>query len=327
MTVRAYSSLDSGAPALSGSRLIDRLRQVLMACLVDGYGSKPGAGWTVGHNHADGFSLGNGEGFINFVHQSGSVVTVYVMESITSGAAALAVGDNRRSGPWYEGSTQTGRQYLVCGSVVNGSSPHWSVVADALTVSLLVSGSAASADLSGVAGNAATLHFGRYINPSGLHAFCSLGGSPVTSGANDAWGFQGMALRHPLTGVVEQGLDPRYRASAAAFSNAGGATARNSNVIDKLHPVRAAIECYGAGVSGGTNTSAAIYAGRLRGIIADPFMACLPASQLLPLLGGANTWQGRVTLLTLPGGKQVMPFMPTTAERSAFVSLDPADWG
>ncbi len=68
MTVRMYSSLDAGAPTLpnlSSQRLIDNLKIVLKACLVDGYGSQAAAGWTVGHEHADGFSLGNGDGFIN----------------------------------------------------------------------------------------------------------------------------------------------------------------------------------------------------------------------------------------------------------------------
>lgn len=44
MTVRLYSSADAGAPQLSGAS--GDLVAVLDACLVNGYGSKPGAGWT-----------------------------------------------------------------------------------------------------------------------------------------------------------------------------------------------------------------------------------------------------------------------------------------
>lgn len=44
MTVRVYSSADVGAPVLNMSS--GSLVNVLDACLVNGYGSKPGAGWT-----------------------------------------------------------------------------------------------------------------------------------------------------------------------------------------------------------------------------------------------------------------------------------------
>ena len=43
MTVRVYSSADVGAPVLNMSS--GSLVAVLDACLVNGYGSKPGSGW------------------------------------------------------------------------------------------------------------------------------------------------------------------------------------------------------------------------------------------------------------------------------------------
>lgn len=45
MAVQVYYSNDVGAPTLSGTA--GALATILKACLVDGYGSKPGAGWTV----------------------------------------------------------------------------------------------------------------------------------------------------------------------------------------------------------------------------------------------------------------------------------------
>lgn len=45
MPVRVYSSIDAGAPALRGNTPGD-LINLLKKCLVDGYGSKVGAGWT-----------------------------------------------------------------------------------------------------------------------------------------------------------------------------------------------------------------------------------------------------------------------------------------
>ena len=44
MTVRIYKSTDSGAPTLTGQAF--SLISLLLACLVDGYGSKAAAGWT-----------------------------------------------------------------------------------------------------------------------------------------------------------------------------------------------------------------------------------------------------------------------------------------
>ena len=112
MTIRIYSSLDTGAPILpnrSSQRLIDNLLIVLKACLVDGYTGKPSAGWTLAHAHANGFSLSNGEGIISFVHNAANAVQVYLMEAITNGSAALPEGVNRRSGPWFEGATTSNR--------------------------------------------------------------------------------------------------------------------------------------------------------------------------------------------------------------------------
>ncbi|BBP81173.1 hypothetical protein PHLH8_08150 [Pseudomonas sp. Pc102] len=49
MTLRIYRSTDTGAPtrgALTGLP-VNMLRQILRACLVDGYGTQPSAGWSL----------------------------------------------------------------------------------------------------------------------------------------------------------------------------------------------------------------------------------------------------------------------------------------
>lgn len=50
MTVRHYKHTDAGAPVLSGQA--GALNAVLKACLVDGFGSLPAAGWTVAYEDA-----------------------------------------------------------------------------------------------------------------------------------------------------------------------------------------------------------------------------------------------------------------------------------
>lgn len=327
MTVRFYSCLDSGAPVLSGTRLIDRVKLILMACLVNGYGSKAPAGWTVGHDHADGFSLGNGEGFINFVHQTNGVYAAYIMETITAGGAALASGYNRRSGPWFDGSSDTARQYMSGSSFASGSNPYWSVVADGKTAILLAGGGITGADATSN-GHVFQHYFGRYLNASGLPAFCSLGGgkSSSTPASQFFSNGAGSVLRHPLTGVVDQGAGASYHGGAGTYGSLASTQSRASAVLDKLHPARAALLCYGAGLSGSSAQNGAIYAGRLRGVLFEPYLTGLPASEALPILGGANTWQSRVTLLDLPGGGQWSPFYGLTSDLGGFVSLSEADW-
>ena len=48
MPVTLYRSTDDDAPALTKSNL----SLILKACLVTGYGSKPGAGWTMPYEDA-----------------------------------------------------------------------------------------------------------------------------------------------------------------------------------------------------------------------------------------------------------------------------------
>lgn len=324
MTVRFYSSLDAGAPTLSGSRGYDKIKQILKACLVDGYGSKVPAGWTVGHEHADGFSLGNGEGFVNLVAVGTTTADLYLMESITSGAAALAAGYNRRSGAWYDGSSVTGRQSLYW-ATHTGSNPHWAVVADDKTLILNLGAGFTGVD-SNNTGGILQLYAGKYLNASGLAGFCAVGG---WNGNGQGMFFEcpaGTCLRHPLTGVVDQGVSPYYYAGVGTFGAAGGAEVRANCVVDKLSAVRSSLMAAGAGLSGATLFTTAIYAGRLRGVVFDPYLAGLRASQVHGLLGVGTAWQDRVKLITMPNGEQWLPFYGNQQDPGGFISLNPLDW-
>ena len=324
MTVRFYSSLDTGAPTLSGSRAYDKIKQILKACLVDGYGGKAPAGWTVGHEHADGFSLGNGEGFANLVASGTTAAQLYLMESITGGTTALASGYNRRSGAWYDGSTATDRQTLFWSSY-SGSNPHWAVVADDKTFILNVGAGLAGPDTN-TSGGVVPLYVGKYLNASGLPGFCAVGGS---TGNGQGLVFEcvtGTCLRHPLTGVVEQGVAPFYFAGAATFGAATAAEVRANCVVDRLSAVRCSLMAVGAGLSGSTQMGTAIYAGRLRGVVCDPYLAGLRASQVHGVLGVGTSWQDRVRLITMPNGEQWLPFYGNQVEPGGFVSMNPLDW-
>ena len=310
MTVRFYSSLDAGAPSLSGSRNIDRIKQILLACLVNGYGSTPAAGWTVGHEHADGFSLGNDEGFVNFVNLASFAVVCYVMEAITDGSTALATGVNRRSGHWFDGSTNVGRQMLYAASFATGANPHWAVVADDKTCILLIGSSTSGLDANPTYSYAH--YFGAYRNTAGNPGFCSLGGLNTSSstGSGQLINFSGMMLRHPFTGLVDQGSVPLYTCLGASYID-GAVVSRNTVQSERLTLVRAGVYGYGDGVSGTSTTTTAVFCGLLRGLVSDPVLASTRASQALPLLGCSDTWQARVTVITLANGKQLVPLYPT----------------
>jgi hypothetical protein len=333
MAITVYSSLDTGAPALpstAGQRFIDNLKLIFKACLVDGYGSKPAAGWTVGHDHADGFSLSNGEGYINFVSVSNNAVAIYLMETLTSGSAALGVGDNRRSGPWYEGQADTGRHYhsssYFTSTTVN---KHWCLVADNRTVTFQWFGSQANVDQGTSYGG--LLHFGAYLPAFGGSGFCALGGSTGSGGTAQMFASTGATpgtmLRNPFDGTVAQGAAPGYRGGVVVET-------ANASLLNKsrlsplvLRPIRASLMGRGAGISGSTAANSDAHCGLLRGLIAEPSLSDVYLSKVLAVLGiDSPVWQDKLRPLTLPNGKQWVPAYYSAADLGAFVSLDSADW-
>lgn len=330
MTIRYYSSLDDGAPllpAVSSQRFIDNLRIVLLNCLVTGYASKPGAGWTLAHDHPDGFTLSNGEGYINFVSVNSSTVAIYLLEALTDTSKAEVQGYNRRSGLWSEGGAQPQRHLHNGSSFAGGSNPKgWCVVADDKTVTLQWLGASTSLDVSYAFGG--VLHFGRYWPAIGDASFCALGGQHLgSSGAYFSIQSSGTTLRNAFDGTIAQG-EPYYR---AGLFNESNQNQQQSTIIPaglpSLRPSRVALVGYGAVLSGSTSGSSGRHCGRLRGLLCEPSLSAAYVSKVLPLLGVANpVWQDKLRPLTLPDGRQWVPLYPHTNDLGAFVSLDPADW-
>lgn len=335
MTVRYYSSLDSGAPSLpsaTSQRLFDNLRLILLACLVNGYGSKPAAGWTIGHDVTNGFSLVSAGGIINFVHSANGQVILYLMETITDGTTSLAGGYNRRSGPWADGSSVTGRQYVYCPSFYSTTAnKQWCVVADDRTVIVQFSGSVTDIDVP--SNNGAAIYFGEYQPAFGGTGFCCLAGSMSTNAIgivfnpNSTSTLPGTVLRNPFDGTVNQGASPGFRGGLAVDSAAGAVTGKSRVAPGQLRPVRASIVGSGAGISGSTSTNAQAHCGVLRGLLGEPALADCLLANVLPALGKSSpTMQDRVLPISMPNGQQWVPFYATTSDLGAFISLDPADW-
>lgn len=332
MAITVYTSLDAGAPvlpALSSQRIIDNLKVILMACLVNGYSGKPAAGWTVGHEHADGFSLSNGEGYINCVHVSISTFACYLMESLTDKTTALAGGYNRRSGPWFDGQTTATRQYFYSSSYY-GTNPNkqWMVVADDKTAIVMLTASSSPAiDVGSSYGGA--LYFGRYLSWFDGTGFCCLGGgtsqsAPPLMTSNS---YAGTVLRNPFTGLVDQGSAPGYRVSLASDNANSAIRSRSKFYLNRLRPIRQSLLGSGAGLNGGAGPYDAVFCGLLRGMLQDPMLGDTYAQYALPLLGVASPgYNDRIKPITWPDGKVVMPLYPNTGDGGMFVSLDPADW-
>ena len=224
-TPRFYSWDDDGSPgrALSGN-LQNRLKQILVPCLVTGYGSKPGAGWTVGHEHANGFSLINADGnVVNFVSNlpaqapypamNASAIHIYVAESLSDSSAAVIAGANLCSGPYRFGSGEAvnyPRHGVNAQGVLqqNLTSLKWTIIADDRTVVM-----AFSTDVSGQSGSSArtlnhlSMYCGDSVSDIGLTTnFVALGGDNtnynLTSGLYTLCrGFT--APRNLLTGIAE----------------------------------------------------------------------------------------------------------------------------
>lgn len=95
MTVRVYrwDDAETGVPVLNYSA--GALTTLLKKCLIDGYGSKAGAGWTLAYNGTNEYGFtnsvaagGSGKG-VKVSHASNSIYPIFVgFESIDSGTGA-----------------------------------------------------------------------------------------------------------------------------------------------------------------------------------------------------------------------------------------------
>lgn len=323
MTIRVYSSLDAGAPALTGT-YYNKVRTILDACLVYGYGSKPAAGWIITHSHAEGVAYSNGEGNAYFAYQDSKRTLAGIIEVITGSSAKVPSGENLSllADGLGEG-----------GGALDSSDPHWVVVADDKTCMLMYGSGFSGADSNwyNSGAQAMPLYFGRYINALGLTpAFCMLGWTETMSpwtgrigAASD--GVAGKVLRNPFTGLLDQGTSPRF-AVGLATPNGAFISRSHTQQQSRLMPVRPPIVGFGAGISGGTSRASARSVGWPRGLITEPSLNTLLLSKVLEMFSKPNTWQSRVQPIEVAPGKLWVPFYSGLRDVGFFISLDPADW-
>lgn len=338
MTIRAYHWDDPGAPELpsaSSQRFIDNLRIVLKACLVDGYGDKPGAGWTLGHDLPDGFSLGNGRGWVNVVAgDNNTSVVVYIFEEITDFSTPRASGVNMRSGMLSDGYPSDNlTKPRSDGFTGTRSNKRWLVVADELTATIVFSGST-SIDPGVSVGSA--FHFGEYITLDESPGFLAMCGNRTETASglySPCWRGSGTTvLRNPFTGLVDQGAQPLYRAGLA-----NDPTARYDNVRDAyLLPRIPRIPLCRVNLTSGNlpETGSDTYpspSGTLRGVLYAPLLTGTYATRILSGMFGIEnpTFEDKFKKLPNilhPDHPGLYMAWPNTNDLGAFLSLDPKDW-
>lgn len=173
-TPRIYSWSDTGAPDASNFSTADSyggaaIGKILKACLVDGYGSKPAAGWVCpGDKYLNTITLQNASntGTIHMVYGSSSWVNIVCMDTWTNASATYAGPVNGRSG-----STSVTSSTALASLPHRIYNPHtsnstykssvrWAVVADDESFALWMwsNGNTAS---SSSAGPPTTLYFGK----------------------------------------------------------------------------------------------------------------------------------------------------------------------
>lgn len=179
MTVRTYRSTDASAPALSGNAA-GQLIALLDACLVTGYGSQAGAGWTKPYTGTNLAAYKQGAGGSNCylrvddtmatAGRFARVVGYEAMTAVSTGTAAFPL-DTQASGGLY---------WHTSASTPPAGNRRWTVVADERAVYLSIDGDYPSAT------NAFWLAFGDLVSYRASDAFCCalIGATSGTPGSS-----------------------------------------------------------------------------------------------------------------------------------------------
>lgn len=134
MAVRYYFSTDASAPAISGTA--GTLISVLDACLVNGYGSKTGAGWTKAYS---------GTNLAAYRMSTASPATGFYMRVDDTGTtSARLVGYetmsdvNTGTGPFPAGAQFSGGLFFLKSSAANTTARPWMLIAENRSFYLMV---------------------------------------------------------------------------------------------------------------------------------------------------------------------------------------------
>ena len=324
-----YCSTDVAGPGLppTGSQA-SRMFAILHACLVTGYGDKPGQGWELVHNGGDaGFTLLSPGGvYVCFSSwESTYSVELYLAESLTPPFQYPPVGINVRSWDWSSDYTSSATRRHRVGVGIGGAGSYstrwWQLIARGEQVLLFYARNDLSSNGSG-AGADSALFLGnlklREASPpiAGPQNFVAAGGTVsastgTASGSMLPFGGVNTRLRHPLTGVVETGVLTELTGWPWEYYGASrriAAPARLPDIALVQTDVRLADE--------GS-------IGYLPGVFASPGISNYMPADVLAALGRPASFAA----LNDPVGIAGEQFYLTPSEQGLlFVSLDEAYW-
>lgn len=207
-----YTWKDANGPGinLTGNNQ-NRLKQILKACLIDGYGDKPSAGWEMVHEHPNGFSLTNGHGVINLVsdlpNMSNKSTHIYLIQNVHDKTQAILGGDGLCSGEYRKGISDTNRRHSFSAEKIN----KWVLIADKNTFVFFAHSPGSY--------NNVSLYVGQLNEVmDGFKPFVCFGGwiSSYNDYNNDELFKRGSCSINPLTGLTD--LSRSYPTADLPFS-------------------------------------------------------------------------------------------------------------
>lgn len=323
-----YSSLDVDGPGVpSGSAsAVARLFSVLHACLVTGYGSKPGQGWTMVDNAGEaGFTLLSPDGVYLVVEQGLGIynVRIYLAELLHAPFTYPPVGVNVRSQHYsadYASSVEVRHVVNIGSSSSAYATLWWTVVARGSQV--LVFARAEHMNSTSFIERRVPCFFMGNLKlkessapPRGVQNFIFLGGTATTSTSTAGavvYPFSGAftRLRDLETGVVEVGALSEVNGDPWRYS-ASGLQAAPSKVHD-IALVRSEVML--------GNVGEIAY---LPGVFFSSPVSLLKPSETLLALGRTNSWEALQAPLVISDSEY---FLIPGPHGLLFISLNEADW-
>lgn len=307
-TPQFYSWDDDGSPAraLSGN-LQNRLKQILVPCLVTGYGSKQGAGWTLGHEHPNGFSLINADGnVVNFVSDlpaqapypaiNNRSIHIYAAESLTDTSNAIIDGANLCSGTYRKGVPELANYprhmlgYAREALDFQLSTLQWTLIADDKT--FILNCSSSSSSISNISNFSFTLFTGKSLLDTEVTGnFVVLGGDVANYNANSSMHAFSRGYSSPIN--LSTGLAERVEAGTQPYASTYNITPtlQTAKPLSRLNLQQPRL-FYGND-----------FVGRLRGVVYDDVLRSLYGwEEHLKVLGFSGTdYTDRGKLVSIDG--------------------------
>lgn len=321
----AYHRDQSGAPILTYSANqyvvthFTALKDILKACLINGYGSRPAAGWSLINEGSDFIVLRNGSasGYVCF-SWAGGLITVYVAETYTGMSGNVMTGDGLKTGT---SANNAAPQRVTAVALAYGTnSTTWSMVADSKSFVLALSAviGTGAVELGWAVNNNAPTTL--YVGEDSLGHFIVIGGQNNSTAAPTldlgdfaARGFT--ALKNPASGLL-------VGAGSLAVELPGFGLTTDPATHKTTTPLPD-VELSRAVWAGG-----GVYAGRLRGIAWTPVLARHKASAAANCLGYVGTMNTRTANTPINLGDGYTYFMNSLmAYTTTFLLTDnPGFW-